>query len=113
MALRAISALTVDPGSAKKPLKNTSLTFSVQLVDTKTPDAKDRTLELSLAAGNDLVFASGAKTVTRTRKVGATALDVTLNEAITGTGADAGAFRVTLREVPSNDLAVCFVNLES
>jgi hypothetical protein len=112
MALRAISALTADPDSAKKPLKNKSFTFSVQLVYVKASDPKDRELEWRHGAGNDLVFSAGGKTVTRTRKIGATAVDVTLNETISGTGGDAASFRVTLRELPSNDLAVCFVKLE-
>jgi uncharacterized membrane protein len=112
MALRAISPLTPDPSSAKRPLKSRAFAFSVQLVDVKAPAPTDRTIEVSLAAGNDLQFAGGVKTVTRTRKVGATAVDVTLNETISGTVADLGSFRVTLRETGGKDLAACFVNLE-
>jgi hypothetical protein len=112
MALRAISSLTAEPTSVKRPLKSKAISFGVQLVDVKTPTPVDRTLELVLAASNDLVFAGGEKTVTRTRKIGATAVDVTFNETVSGTAADVASFRVTLREAGGNDLAACFVNFE-
>jgi len=112
MALRAVSALTASPSSAKKPLRNKSFTFSVQLVDVKATSPSDRTLELSLAAANDLTFSGGAKAVTRVKKVGATAVSVTFNETVSGTGTGISSFRVTLTELPSNILAACFVGLE-
>ena len=112
MALRAISSLTADPTSVKRPLKSKAVSFGVQLVDVKAPTPIDRTLELVLAASNDLVFAGGAKTVTRTRKIGATAVDATFNETISGTAEDVASFRVTLREAGGSDLAACFVNFE-
>ncbi len=110
--LSAVSALTASPVSAKTPLQNKSFTFSVQLVDLKATSATDRTLELSLSAGNDLTFRGGAKAVTRVKKVGATAVSVTFNETVSGTGEGISSFRVTLRELPSNTLAACFVGLE-
>jgi|SRR5688572_1645795 len=112
MALRAISPLTPDPTSAKQPLKNKPISFAVQLVDVKAPTPIDRTLEWALAASNDLVFANGGKTVTRTRKIGATPVDVTLNETISGTSDESERFRVTLRQADGSDLAACFVGLE-
>jgi hypothetical protein len=111
MALRAISALTPDPRSVERPVKG-KVAFTVQLVDVMTPTPTDRSLELSLSPRNDLVFAGGGKTVTRTRKIGATAVEVTLNESISGTGDAAASFLVTLSESGGNELASCFVNLE-
>jgi hypothetical protein len=109
MALKATS-LTPDPSSTSLPA---TITFVAEVVDRKAVTPVERTLELALAAGNDLVFAGGAKSVTQKEKVGASPVNVTFaRKKITGTGADLSSFRVTLRDDAGNDLVFCLVGLE-
>ena len=110
--LRALSALEPDPGSTTRPV-NKMFDFVVTLVDRKAERKSPRTLELSLAADNDLFFPGGSKTVTQVESIGDTPVDVTLDrKKITGSGTDLSSFRVTLREEGGDVLVFCLIGLD-
>jgi len=111
MALRATSQLVPTPSSTRRPV-NASFSFAVTVVDRRAPKAKPRTLELALAASNDLSFADGQKTVTQEVSVGSEPVDVTFpSEGISGPG-NLAAFEVTLRENGGSRIVSCMIALE-
>ncbi len=112
MALTAVSNLVPNPASAARPLRNKTFTFVVDVFDQDSAKPTMRTLELSLAASNDLFFTGGTKSVTQKEKVGAATVTVTFSTKITGTGAETAFFRVTLKEEAGDDLMACLVRLE-
>ena len=112
MALRATSALVPDPSSTTRPV-NRNFTFTVEVVDRRAARATKHTLELSLAASNDLMFSGGTKTVTQEETIGSVPVTVTFSsKRIAGGGDDLSSFRVTLREQGGSDLVFCLVGIE-
>jgi hypothetical protein len=111
--LRAVSPMEPDPRSTTRPV-NETFDFVVTLVDRKAERKSQRTLELSLAAENDLFFPGGSKTVTQVESIGDTPVEVTLDrKKIIGPGKDLSSFRVTLREEGSDaDLVFCMIGLD-
>ena len=111
--LRALSALEPDPRSTTRPV-NKMFDFVVTLVDRKAESESPRTLELSLAAENDLFFPGSSKTVTQVESIGATPVVVTLDrKKITGPGKGLSSFRVSLREAGSDAVLVfCMIGLD-
>ena len=112
MALKAVSELNPTPEVTAKPVNDT-FQFEVDVVDRRADKPKVRTLELSLAPGNDLFFTGRQKTVEQDETVGKDPVHVTFKAtAISGSGADLSSFRVTLQEKDGPDLVFCLVRLE-
>jgi hypothetical protein len=112
MALRATSPLTPDHNSTPRPVKDT-FSFDVEVVDRRATAPAKRTLELTLAPGNDLVFAGGSKSVTQDEMVGSVPVRVAFaGKRITGTGVDVSSFRVMLREQNVEDLVFCMIRID-
>jgi hypothetical protein len=112
MALKAVSELNPTPEVTAKPVNDT-FQFEVEVVDRRADKPKVRTLELSLAPGNDLFFTGRQKTVEQDETVGKDPVHVTFKaKTICGSGADLSSFRVTLQEKDGPDLVFCLVRLE-
>ena len=112
MALKAISELNPTPAQTTKPV-NETFDFEVDVVDRRADKPRVRTLELSLAPGNDLFFTGRQKTVEQDETVGKDPVHVTFSgKTISGSGADLSSFRVTLQEKDGPDLVFCLVMLE-
>lgn len=112
MALTATSSLVPEPSSVSRPLKNKSITFDVDVVDRRAAKPAERTLEIRMAASNDLVFADGSKSLTQKVDVGSDPVAVTFSAKISGTGAELAFFRVTLLDATEGELMACLVRLE-
>jgi hypothetical protein len=112
MALTATTSLVPEPSSASRPLKSKSFTFDVDVVDRKASKPTKRTLEIRLAASNDLVFTGGSKSVTQDVLVGAVPVAVTFTTKISGTGDELAFFRVTLLDDAQTEMMACLVRLE-
>ena len=112
MALRATSPLTADHNATPRPVKD-SFSFEVEVVDRRATAPTIRTLELVLAAGNDLSFVGGSKSVSQDVTVGAAPVSVSLaGKRITGLGDGLASFRVTLREQGGSDLVFCLIRID-
>jgi hypothetical protein len=112
MALKAVSELNPTPEVTARPVNDT-FQFEVDVIDRRADKPKARTLELVLAAGNDLFFTGRTKTVEQDETVGKESVHVTFKaKTISGSGADLSSFRVTLREQDGEDLVFCLVRLE-
>ena len=111
MALKADSELTPTPDATARPV-NDSFRFEVDVVDRRAVKPTARTLELVLAAGNDLFFAGRKKSVAQDETVGKDPVHVTFTaRTISGSGADLSSFRVTLREQGGADLVFCLIRI--
>ena len=112
MALKAISELNPTPAVTAKPVNDT-FDFQVDVVDRRADKPTVRTLELSLAPGNDLFFTGRQKTVEQDETVGKDPVHVTFSaKTIGGSGADLSSFRVTVQEKDGPDLVFCLIRLE-
>jgi hypothetical protein len=112
MAIAAITGLVPTPDSAARPLKNKSITFTVDVIDAEAARPKKVTLELRVASSNDLVFADGSKSFTQDETVGKNPVTVTFATKISGAATNLAFFRVTLFDDAENALMACLVRLE-
>ena len=111
MALKAVSELDPTPAVTARPVNDT-FDFEVDVVDRRADKPGVRTLELSLAPGNDLFFPGRQKTVEQDETVGKDPVHVTFSAKISGSGAGLSSFRVTLQEKDGPDLVFCLIRLE-
>jgi hypothetical protein len=112
MALKADSELDPTPQVTTRPVNDT-FDFDVDVVDRRADKPRVRTLELTLAPGNDLFFTGRKKTVEQDETVGKDPVHVTFKtKTISGSGAGLSSFRVTLQEKDGPDLVFCLIRLE-
>ena len=112
MALKADSELDPTPLVTARPVNDT-FDFEVDVVDRRADKPRVRTLELSLAPGNDLFFTGRQKTVEQDATVGKDPVHVTFKaKTISGSGAGLSSFRVTLQEKDGADLVFCLVRIQ-
>jgi len=112
MALTAASDLVPDPDFARRPLRKKPLKFDVDVFDDEGGEPAPRTVQLTLAGSNDLLFEDGSKVIEMRKKIGARPVKVTFDTKISGTGDELGFFRVTLRDDAGDEVIACVVRLE-